>query len=194
MTEASPLLAYSDWRTFKKGSCGRAVDCATVRIDSEDPQHIVGEIQAKGTNICSGYYNNPEATANSFTKDGYLKTGDLGLIDKDGNIFIKGRSKSMILLANGQNIYPEEVEAVVNTMDYVVESVVVDRGGKVTALTFFDREKMMKNGVNEVEYADKIKVLCNRILPAFSHINKIVPVDKPFEKTPKMSIKRFMYA
>ena len=114
MTEASPLLAYADASIYAPGSCGQAVDCAEVKIDSEDPEHIAGEILAKGLNICSGYFNNPEASANAFTEDGYLRTGDLGIMDKDRNIFIKGRCKTMILSANGQNIYPEELESVIN--------------------------------------------------------------------------------
>jgi long-chain acyl-CoA synthetase len=111
-----------------------------VRIDSEDPQHIAGEIQAKGENITIGYFKNPEASANAFTEDGYLRTGDLGIMDKDGNIFIKGRSKSMILSANGQNIYPEELEAIINNQPYVGESVVVDRSGKIVALVYLDND------------------------------------------------------
>ncbi|MBQ1754303.1 MAG: AMP-binding protein, partial [Bacteroidales bacterium] len=130
MTEACPLLAYEHWTKYVAGSCGKCVDVAEVRIDSEDPQHVVGEIQARGENIMIGYYKNPEATANAFTEDGWLKTGDLGIIDAEGNIFIKGRSKSMILSANGQNIYPEELEAIINNQPYVGESVVVDRSGK----------------------------------------------------------------
>ena len=196
MTEAAPLLAYEACTTYVPGSCGRAVDCAVVRIDSEDPQHVVGEIQAKGANICLGYYKNPEATAAAFTEDGFLKTGDLGIIDKDGNIFIKGRSKSMILSANGQNIYPEEVEAVVNNQDYVVESVVVDRASKLVALVYLDQDAMKKAGLDAETISDlpeRIRGNANRSLPSYSQLQKVETVDKPFEKTPKMSIKRFMY-
>lgn len=196
MTEAAPLLAYAPWNTYVPGSCGRSVDCAVVRIDSEDPQHQVGEIQAKGANICLGYYKNPEATAAAFTEDGFLKTGDLGVIDAAGNIFIRGRSKSMILSANGQNIYPEEVEAVVNNQDYVVESVVVDRATKLVALVYLDQDAIRKAGLDAEAVADipeSIKVNANRSLPSYSKLQKVEIVDKPFEKTPKMSIKRFMY-
>lgn len=196
MTEAAPLLAYAPWTTYVSGSCGRAVDCATVRVDSEDPQHVVGEIQAKGANICLGYYKNPEATAAAFTEDGYLKTGDLGVIDKDGNIFIKGRSKSMILSANGQNIYPEEVEAVVNNQDYVIESVVVDRATKLVALVYLDQDAMRKASLDAeavAEIPENIRTRANRALPSYSQLQKVETVDRPFEKTPKMSIKRFMY-
>ena len=196
MTEAAPLLAYEACTSYVPGSCGRSVDCAIVRIDSEDPQHVVGEIQAKGDNICIGYYKNPEATAAAFTEDGFLKTGDLGIIDAHGNIFIRGRSKSMILSANGQNIYPEEVEAVVNNQDYVVESVVVDRASKLVALVYLDADAMKKAGLDEETVADlheTIRINANKALPSYSQLQKVEVVDKPFEKTPKMSIKRFMY-
>ena len=196
MTEAAPLLAYEACTSYVPGSCGRSVDCAIVRIDSEDPQHVVGEIQAKGDNVCIGYYKNPEATAAAFTEDGFLKTGDLGIIDAHGNIFIRGRSKSMILSANGQNIYPEEVEAVVNNQDYVVESVVVDRASKLVALVYLDAEAMKKAGLDEETVADlheTIRINANKALPSYSQLQKVEVVDKPFEKTPKMSIKRFMY-
>ena len=196
MTEAAPLLAYEACTSYFPGSCGRSVDCAIVRIDSEDPQHVVGEIQAKGDNVCIGYYKNPEATAAAFTEDGFLKTGDLGIIDAHGNIFIRGRSKSMILSANGQNIYPEEVEAVVNNQDYVVESVVVDRASKLVALVYLDADAMKKAGLDEETVADlheTIRINANKALPSYSQLQKVEVVDKPFEKTPKMSIKRFMY-
>ena len=196
MTEAAPLLAYEPCDSYVPGSCGKSVDCATVRIDSDDPQHVVGEIQAKGDNICLGYYKAPEATAAAFTEDGYLKTGDLGIIDAEGNIFIKGRSKSMILSANGQNIYPEEVEAVVNNQDYVVESVVVDRASKLVALIYLDQDAIRKNGLDAETVADipeRVRIASNRALPSYSQLQKVEVVDKPFEKTPKMSIKRFMY-
>ena len=196
MTEAAPLLAYEPCTSYVPGSCGKAVDCATVRIDSEDPQHVVGEIQAKGSNICLGYYMNPEATSAAFTADGFLKTGDLGIIDAHGNIFIKGRSKSMILSANGQNIYPEEVEAVVNNQDYVVESVVVDRASKLVALVYLDHDAIRKAGLDDETIADipeNIRINANKALPSYSQLQKVEVMDKPFEKTPKMSIKRFMY-
>ena len=196
MTEACPLLAYEHWTKYVPGSCGKAVDCATVRIDSEDPEHIAGEIQAKGENITIGYYKNPEASANAFTADGFLRTGDLGIMDKDGNIFIKGRSKSMILTANGQNVYPEELEAVVNTQPYVGESVVVDRAGKIVALVYLDKDAIKRDGLDEEAVSDipeKIRVASNRKLPVYSQIAKVEIVVAPFEKTPKMSIKRFLY-
>ena len=196
MTEACPLLAYEHWTKYVAGSCGKAVDCATVRIDSEDPQHIAGEIQAKGENITIGYFKNPEASANAFTEDGFLRTGDLGVMDKDGNIFIKGRSKSMILTANGQNVYPEELEAIINNQPYVAESVVVDRAGKIVALVYLDETALKRDKVDSEAVSDlpeKIRLGANRLLPAYSQITKVETVLTPFEKTPKMSIKRFLY-
>ena len=172
------------------------VDSADVRIDSPDPEHIAGEIQAKGLNICSGYFNNPEASANAFTEDGYLHTGDLGTMDSKGNITIRGRSKNMILSANGQNIYPEEVEAVINAQDYVVESVVVDRSTKLVALVYLDKDAIAKSGMSKAAVdalPDHILKNVNRHVPAYSQVTKMELVDVPFEKTPKMSIKRFLY-
>ena len=196
MTEACPLLAYEHWTKYVAGSCGKCVDVAEVRIDSEDPQHVVGEIQCRGENIMIGYYKNPEATANAFTEDGWLKTGDLGIIDAEGNIFIRGRSKNMILGPSGQNIYPEEIEAVVNNQDYVIESVVVDRGGKLVALVFVDEQAIAK-ALLDVEarsnIPENIRVGANRQLPSYSQIAKVELQAQPFEKTPKMSIKRFLY-
>ena len=196
MTEASPLLAYADAAVYAPGSCGRPVDCAEVKIDSEDPQHIAGEILAKGLNICSGYFNNPEASANAFTEDGYLRTGDLGIMDKDGNIFIKGRCKTMILSANGQNIYPEELEAVINNQNYVSESVVVDRAGALIALVYLDADAIKRDKLDQEAVSDipeQIRHNVNRVFPKYSQISKVEVVLAPFEKTPKMSIKRFMY-
>ena len=196
MTEACPLLAYEHWTKYVAGSCGKCVDVAEVRIDSEDPQHVVGEIQARGENIMIGYYKNPEATANAFTEDGWLKTGDLGIIDAEGNIFIRGRSKNMILGPSGQNIYPEEIEAVVNNQDYVIESVVVDRGGKLVALVFLDEQAIAK-ALLDVEarsnIPENIRIGANRQLPSYSQISKVELQAQPFEKIPKMSIKRFLY-
>nr|MCR5245962.1 AMP-binding protein [Bacteroidales bacterium] len=197
MTEAAPLLAFRCWWEYAPGSCGQAVDCAEVRIDSEDPQHIAGEILAKGTNVCSGYYKYPEADSAVFTDDGYLHTGDLGTLDKDGNIFIRGRSKTMFLSANGQNIYPEELEAVINSKPYVAETVVVDRGGKLVALVYLDQKaiddaKLDPEAVSDIP--EEIRRASNRHLPGYSQIAKVEIVTVPFEKTPKMSIKRFLYS
>ena len=191
MTEACPLLGWEWWTNFVPGSCGKPVH--EIRIDSEDPQKTAGEIQAKGQNLTIGYYKNPEANAAAFTDDGWFRTGDLGLIDKEGNIFIRGRIKSMILNSNGQNIYPEEVEVVLSSCPYVSESVVVDRNGKVVALVYpeipEDVDKATISGIPEL-----IRITANKSLPAYSHITKVELVEQPFEKTPKMSIKRFLYS
>ena len=193
MTEAAPLLAYEDWYDFAPKSCGKCVDSVEVRIDSDDPYNKVGEIQAKGYSLMSGYYKNEEATKAAFTEDGWMRTGDLGLLDSKGNIFIKGRSKNMILSANGQNIYPEEIEAVVNNQPYVVESVVIDRGARLVALIYMDAEKAKSEGVDLEAYKATIMAEVNKSMPAYSKINIVEYMDQPFEKTPKMSIKRFMY-
>ena len=193
MTEAAPLMAYEDWWEFAPKSCGKPIDTIEVRIDSEDPYNKVGEIQARGMNIMSGYYKNEEATKAAFTEDGWMRTGDLGLLDKKGNIFIKGRSKNMILSANGQNIYPEEIEAVVNNQPYVIESVVVDRGARLVALVYTDSEKMKAEAVDVEAFKKDLMAEVNKSMPAYSKVNLVEIMDQPFEKTPKMSIKRFMY-
>ena len=193
MTEAAPLLAYEDWWEFAPKSCGKGVDSVEVRIDSEDPYNKVGEIQAKGISLMSGYYKNEEATKAAFTEDGWMRTGDLGVLDAKGNIFIKGRSKNMILSANGQNIYPEEIEAAVNNQPYVIESVVVDRGASLVALVYVDKDKVKEDGLVLDAQMNLLKAEVNKSMPAYSKISKVEVMDQPFEKTPKMSIKRFMY-
>ena len=193
MTEAAPLMAYEDWWEFVSKSCGKAIDTVEVRIDSEDPYTKVGEIQARGMNIMSGYYKNEEATKAAFTEDGWMRTGDLGLLDKKGNIFIKGRSKNMILSANGQNIYPEEIEAAVNNQPYIIESVVVNRGARLVALVYADAEKAKAEGTDMEAYKAVLMAEVNKSMPSYSKVNAVEYMDQPFEKTPKMSIKRFMY-
>ena len=196
MTEAAPLIAYRRFDSYVQGSCGQYLDCEEVRIDSPDPENVPGEIQAKGRNLCSGYFKNPEATATLFTEDGFLHTGDLGVMDKDGNIFIKGRSKNMILSSNGQNIFPEEIEAVINSQEYVIESVVTDRKTKLVALIYFDADAMKKAGMDSAAveaYKESLRKNVNKLLPSYSQVTAVEAVDKPFEKTPKMSIKRFLY-
>ena len=197
MTEAAPLLAYAEPWNFAPGSCGIKVDSAEVRIDSEDPEHIPGEIQAKGSNICSGYFNNPEASENLFTEDGFLRTGDLGVMDSKGNIFIKGRCKTMILSANGQNIYPEEIEAAFNSMEFVAESLVIGRASKLVSLVRFDQDQIKAKGLTPLDIKDlpeKIRAKINRILPSYSQIAKVEEKRDSFDKTPKGSIKRFLYS
>ena len=193
MTECAPLLSYAAWNTFKMGSCGRAVDGLDLRIDSDNPQKIVGEIQAKGPNVMLGYYKNEEATRAAFTEDGYLRTGDLGIIDKNGNIFIRGRSKCMILTASGQNIYPEEVEALLNTLPHVAESLVVERDKRLVALVSLSADDLsLEESAIKVEL-ERTRVEANQLLPAYSQITSIEIVREGFAHTPKHSIKRFLY-
>ncbi len=197
MTECGPLISYEDWFRFKFHSCGKDLPQCHVRVDSEDPQHKEGELQVNGINVMMGYYKNEEATKAVFTEDGWMRTGDLGIIDKDGNIFIKGRSKNMILGPSGQNIYPEEIEDKLNNMPCVVESVVVDRGGKLVALVFPDNtpegKKLLHGANNFNELMEQNRKELNKQLPQYSQITAIELVANEFEKTPKRSIKRFMY-
>ena len=194
MTECAPLIGYSPWDSFRLGSCGRAVDNVFVRIDSTDPEKVVGEIQVQGDNVMQGYFKNPEATAATFTADGYLRTGDLGIIDRDGNIFIKGRSKCMILSPNGQNIYPEEIESMLNSMPRVAESLVVDRKGGLVALVALTPDDQNKGVTEELlEALEQNRLLLNQSLPTYSKIKKIEVMEQGFEHTPKQSIKRFLY-
>lgn len=194
MTECAPLIGYSPWDTFRLGSCGRAVDNVEVRIDSDDPTKIVGEIQVKGDNVMQGYFKNPEATAAAFTEDGYLRTGDLGIIDKQGNIFIKGRSKCMILSPNGQNIYPEEIESKLNSMPHVAESLVVDRGHVLVAIVALSPEDQKSGNMEELkQIMEQNREELNKAMPAYSKISKIEIIEEGFEHTPKQSIKRFLY-
>mgnify|MGYP002515473865 FL=1 len=197
MTECGPLISYEDWFRFKFHSCGKDLPQCRVRVDSEDPQHKEGELQVNGINVMMGYYKNEEATKAVFTEDGWMRTGDLGIIDKDGNIFIRGRSKNMILGPSGQNIYPEEIEDKLNNMPCVVESVVVDRGGKLVALVFPDNtpegKKLLHGANNFNELMEQNRKELNKQLPQYSQITAIELVANEFEKTPKRSIKRFMY-
>ena len=193
MTEAAPLLAYSPWQTFAPHTCGKVMDFAQLRIDSDDPERVVGEIQARGVNLFSGYYKNEKATRASFTSDGWFKTGDLGLIDRNGNVCIKGRSKSMLLSSNGQNIYPEEIECQINILPYVQESLVVSREGVLAALVCIDEKAVQKDG-KDVEML-RVEILhgINAKVPKYSRISKVEFLPEPFQKTPKQSIKRFLY-
>ena len=195
MTECAPLIGYEDWQHFKPRSCGKIIDGMQVMVDSGDPQKVVGELMVKGDCVMKGYYKNPEATASIF-HDGWMRTGDLGVIDKDGNIFIRGRNKSVIIGPSGQNIYPEEIEGKLNNIPGVSESVVVDRSGKLTALVYPDKDALKEELATKPiqEIMEEIKVKTNKMLPAFCRIAQIEAVDKEFEKTPKRSIKRFLYS
>ena len=190
MTECGPLISYEDWWKYKFHSCGKGLQQCQVRIDSEDPYKKDGEIQVKGINVMIGYYKNEEATKAVFTEDGWMRTGDLGILDKQGNIYIHGRSKNMILGPSGQNIYPEEIEDKINSMPGVVESIVVDRDHKLVALIF--PENPSDNNV--VALMEEHRVALNKQLPQYSQIASVEVVPQEFEKTPKKSIKRFLYS
>lgn len=196
MTECGPLISYEAWDKTMTSSAGRLVDRMEVRIDSEDPYNTVGEIQVRGENVMLGYFKNEQATKESFTEDGWLKTGDLGVIDANNFIYIRGRSKNMILGPSGQNIYPEEIEAKMANMPYVAECVVVDRSHKLVALVYPDKEAMKADSIEESQLpqimADNIKKL-NHELPKYENIADVKLVDVEFEKTPKKNIKRFKY-
>ena len=164
-----------------------------LRIDTYNPQKKVGEIQAKGPNVMIGYYKNEEATRAAFTEDGYLRTGDLGIIDKSGNVFIRGRSKCMILGANGQNIYPEEIEALLNTMPHVAESLIVERNKRLVALVALTNEDLAIDEATIKAELEQTRVEANLLLPAYSQIAAIELIREGFAHTPKQSIKRFLY-
>ncbi|MDR1611000.1 MAG: AMP-binding protein [Candidatus Symbiothrix sp.] len=195
MTESAPLISFSLYAKYIPLSCGKILPNMQVRIDSPDPYKIVGEIQVKGQNVMVGYYNNEEATRSAFTEDGWLKTGDLGTIDKDNNIFIRGRSKDMLLSAAGQNIYPEEIEAKLNNLPYVGDSLVVDRNGKLIALVYPDYETAKQKGVSQDDLRkimDENTAVLNKMVASYEKIAEIQLTDE-FEKTPKRSIKRYLY-
>lgn len=196
MTECAPLISYEDPWLYKLHSCGKEIPQCHVRIDSENPTQKDGEIQVKGVNVMQGYYKNEEATRAVFTPDGWMRTGDLGILDKEGNIFIHGRSKNMILGPSGQNIYPEELEDKLNSMPCVVESIVVDRDHKLVALVFPDTSadgKKVLGTKTLTEQMEENRVLVNKNLPNYSQISAIELVASEFEKTPKRSIKRYLY-
>ena len=196
MTECAPLISYDNWRAYVPGSCGQILkDIMEVRIDSPDPLREVGEIQVRGENVMQGYYKNPEATASVFTPDGWLRTGDLGTIDTAKRIYIRGRSKSMILSSNGQNIYPEEIESKLNNLPYVSESVVVERKGRLVALVYPDYDALTggltENDLPALMETNRKEV--NKQLAYYEQLAEISLHPMEFEKTPKRSIKRFLY-
>ena len=197
MTECGPLLSYNPWQSFVMRSCGKVAHPGVeIRIDSEDPANIPGEIQAKGDSVMNGYYKNQEATKATFTEDGWLKTGDMGLMDKCENIFIKGRCKNMILTANGQNVYPEEIEDIINQLPLVMESLVVGRKHGLVALVVPNADAVTAAGIKAEQLQSHIEAevfALNDKLPVYSKITACEIKEEPFEKTPKLSIKRFMY-
>ena len=196
MTECSPLIGYISWKEFKSQSCGKIVDRMEIKIDSDNPETEVGEILVRGTNVMLGYYKNKEATKEVMLPDGWMKTGDLGIIDKDGFIFIKGRNKNLILGSSGQNIYPEEIEDKMNNSPYILESLAIEEDGKVVALIFPDADAMEQHQIEPKDYdaffANIIKEI-NQTLPGYSKISSFRIQEEEFEKTPKRSIRRFKY-
>ena len=195
-TECAPIITYSDWHDFVPMSCGREVVHMVVKIDSENPETVPGEILARGLNVMLGYYKNDEATAQTIDEDGWYHTGDLGLMDKGGNVFIKGRSKNMLLGPNGQNIYPEEIEDKLNSMTFAMESVVVQRDGKLVGLVHPDFDEVQAMGLSRDDLQslmEENRVQVNANLPVYCKIAAIEIHDEEFEKTPKKSIKRYLY-
>ena len=197
MTECGPIIAYEDWKRYKMGSCGKAAPRMELKINSNDPENVVGEIWCRGENVMHGYYKNPEATKEVITEDGWLRTGDMGVIDSEGNLTIKGRCKNMLLGPSGQNIYPEEIEDKLNNMSYVAESIIVQQSdNKLIALIYPEFDAAFAAGLDEkgVEKAmEENRVALNAELPAYSQISRVKIFHEEFEKTPKKSIKRFLY-
>ena len=195
-TECAPIISYSDWHTFAPGSCGRSVLHMDIKIDSPDPSTVPGEILTRGLNVMLGYYKNEEATASTLDKEGWYHTGDLGTMDAEGNVYINGRSKNMLLSANGQNIYPEEIEDKLNSMTMVVESIVVQRDTKLVALVHPDLDEAKAMGFTKEDIEgimEQNRNTLNQMLPAYEKISEVEIYDEEFAKTPKKSIKRYLY-
>ena len=196
MTECAPIITYDDWKEEKLYSCGKAAPNMEVRIASANPAEIPGEIQVKGANVFLGYYKNETATGEVFTEDGWFRTGDMGVLDTDGSLFIKGRTKCMILGPSGQNIYPEEVETALNSQPYVVDSLVIEDDGGLTALIYPDFQQGAKDGMDQRAFVNYIKDMLpewNKELPNYAKLKKIEVMSEDFERTPKKSIKRYLY-
>lgn len=195
-TECAPIICYADWKDFTPGSCGKVAPRMELRIDSPDPQHVVGEILVRGMNVMLGYYKNEEATRETLDADGWYHTGDLGVMDEDGNVFIRGRSKNMLLGANGTNIYPEEIEDKLNTLPYVAESIVIQKGEKLYALIHPDYDEAERDGLDKSAVAEQMehnRQELNNQVPSYQKIAGLRIYETEFEKTPKRSIKRFLY-
>ena len=196
MTECGPLISYTSWDTTKLGGSGKPVDTLDVTIDSSDPLKEVGEILVRGENVMLGYYKNEKATREIIDENGWMHTGDLGLMDKDGNIFIKGRSKSMLLGPSGKNIFPDEIEAVINNMNYITESVVIMEDNKLIGLVYPDYESIKKDNISDEQLQiilEQTRKAVNEKIPEFMAVHKFRLHPEEFEKTPKRSIKRFLY-
>lgn len=196
MTECAPIITYDSWETNKLYSSGKQVVNMEVKIDSHDPENEVGEILVRGANVMLGYYKNPEATEQVLNSEGWLRTGDLGIIDSDGYLFIKGRSKNMILGSSGQNIYPEEIEALINNLPYVQETLVIEQKGLLVALIFPDFDSADRDGLTTSDLESIMETNrkdVNVVLPTYSQIARVRLYPEEFEKTPKRSIKRYLY-
>ena len=196
MTECAPIITYDDWKDEKLYSCGKVAPNLEIKVDSSDPRNIPGEVLVKGENVFLGYYKNQEATESALTHDGWFHTGDMGIIDEDGSLFLKGRSKCMILGPSGQNIYPKEIETVINSRPYVVESLVVEDNGGLTALVYPDFALGAKDGMSQdalIKYFEDSLGDLNKELPNYARIKKIEVMSEDFERTPKKSIKRYLY-
>ncbi len=196
MTECAPIITYSPHDETRLFSCGQIAPDMEIRIDSADPQKEPGEVQVRGTNVFLGYYKNEEATAKAFTADGWFRTGDMGVMDSDGFLYLRGRSKCMILGPSGQNIYPEEIEGVLNNLNYVVDSLVFEEEGKLTALVYPDWQKGTQDGMDRKQLEDLLTAqlpFVNKELPNYARIAKIEFLPEDFERTPKHSIKRYLY-
>ena len=195
-TECAPIITYEDWHEFRKGSCGKAVPRMEVKINSSDPVHVAGEILTRGANTMLGYFKNEEATRTTLDADGWYHTGDLGLMDAEGNVFIRGRSKNMLLGASGQNIYPEEIEDKLNSLPYVSESIIIQRNEKLYALIHPDYDEAKRDGLDEAGLRmamDQNRKDLNDMVAAYERIAGYKLFEEEFEKTPKRSIKRFLY-
>lgn len=196
MTECGPIICYEDYGRFRKGSCGKPAPRMEVRILSDNPHKVAGEIVTRGTNVMLGYYKNPEETAEAIDAEGWLHTGDLGTMDKNSNVFIRGRKKTMLLGANGQNVYPEEIEDVILSQGIFEETVVVQRGEKLVALAYISDTRLKENDLTMDEVKKNLNTYRNElnlILPKFANLASIEMMSEPFEKTPKQSIRRYLY-
>ena len=195
-TECAPIIAYEDWHNFSKGSCGKAAPRMEIRINSADPENVAGEILTRGMNVMLGYFKNPEATRAALDADGWYHTGDLGTMDSEGNLYIRGRSKNMLLGASGQNIYPEEIEDKLNTLPYVNESIVIQKGEKLYALIHPDYDEAARDGLddNGIRLAmEQNRKDLNTMVATYERLSGFAIYREEFEKTPKRSIKRFLY-
>lgn len=197
MTECGPIICHERFENHRLGSCGKAADNMEVKVLSDDPAHIPGELVCRGVNLMDGYYKNEDATAQAIDKDGWLHTGDMAIMDNDGYFYIKGRCKNMLLTASGQNIYPEEIESKLNNMPHVAESLIVLRQEKLVALVYPDADEAFSNGLNQKDLErimEENRETINKDLPAYSQLSRIILHPEEFEKTAKKSIKRYLYS